>query len=391
MSILQRKAQVGKQEHQARAMTVPKALRVGLAKVADEGFDMALAVIGVTHDVLSVEQALENVTDEMLAITLDGLGGFGGGAVITHELVSAMVQQQTTGRVATIPDFDRAMTATDAALCAPLIDRLFARAHGLLETTEDREVLPCFKFGARAENTRLFGLSLEDPEYTVFRLTIDISGGIAQACMVLILPLPSAKPELSYDEDGAQTVVSNMTLEASVMELKAELSAVLCRLRLPLSDVRTFEVGQELSVTTEAFGVVQLVSITGEVVTTGALGQLEGHRALMLHRAIDDETESPPTDAGAEAFPEAGSDYSDLALPELELPVGEAPIDPSTLDGLTDLPALEGPDDIDLPDLPDLPDLTDAEGLPDLSDLPDIADGEDTLSSPADLPKINVA
>ena len=46
MSVLQRIAQAGKQEHQVRSMTVPKSLRVGLAKTADELLGMALVVIG---------------------------------------------------------------------------------------------------------------------------------------------------------------------------------------------------------------------------------------------------------------------------------------------------------------------------------------------------------
>ena len=98
MSVLQRKAQVGKQEHQARAMTVPKALRVGLAKVADDAFDMALAVIGVTKETAAASVVLEDVGEETLLLLLDGVAGKVGGALLGSALVSALVQQQTTGR-----------------------------------------------------------------------------------------------------------------------------------------------------------------------------------------------------------------------------------------------------------------------------------------------------
>ena len=59
------------------------------------------------------------------------------------------------------------MTTTDAALSAPLLDALFSRAHAFLETDADRAKLPLYKFGAKAENPRLFGLALEEAEYSV--------------------------------------------------------------------------------------------------------------------------------------------------------------------------------------------------------------------------------
>ena len=56
MSVLQRKARAGNEERQARSMTVPKSLRVGLAKAGDDLFDMALAVIGVTLEKISNDE-----------------------------------------------------------------------------------------------------------------------------------------------------------------------------------------------------------------------------------------------------------------------------------------------------------------------------------------------
>ena len=141
MSVLQRKAQVGRKEHQARAMTVPKALRIGLAKVADDAFDMALAVIGVTKETASASGLLADVGDETLLLMLYGVAGKPGGALLGNTLVSALVQQQTTGRVAAASAVDRPMTATDAALCAPMIDLLFKRAHGLVDNEVDRAAL----------------------------------------------------------------------------------------------------------------------------------------------------------------------------------------------------------------------------------------------------------
>lgn len=370
MSVLQRKAQVGKQEHQARAMTVPKALRVGLAKVADDAFDMALAVIGVTKETAAASVVLEDVGEETLLLLLDGVAGKVGGALLGSALVSALVQQQTTGRVAAAVVEDRRMTATDAALCAPLIDLLFKRAHGLVDNDADRVALPCLKFGARAENKRLFELALDEVEYTVLRLTVDIAGGVAQSSLVLLLPPPAAMPDPVPASDGNETSQKPRTLKPAIMDVPAELSAVLCRLRFPLAQISALEIGHLIDVPSESFDAVELLSINGRLISSGAMGHVDGNRALMLNSGSGaEDTTSRHLDGLNDLVPEQ-SDYSKLDLPELEMPQTDVPFDPSNIDTLPDLPDLPEADSEPTADLPDLPDLADLDGLPDLPDLP---------------------
>lgn len=370
MSVLQRKAQVGKQEHQARAMTVPKALRVGLAKVADDAFDMALAVIGVTKETAAASVVLEDVGEETLLLLLDGVAGKVGGALLGSALVSALVQQQTTGRVAAAVVEDRRMTATDAALCAPLIDLLFTRAHGLVDNDADRVALPCLKFGARAENKRLFELALDEVEYTVLRLTVDIAGGVAQSSLVLLLPPPAAMPDPVPASDGNETSQNPKTLKPAIMDVPAELSAVLCRLRFPLAQISALEIGHLIDVPSESFDAVELLSINGRLISSGAMGHVDGNRALMLNSGSGAEDTTSRHLGGLNDLVPEQSDYSKLDLPELEMPQTDVPFDPSNIDTLPDLPDLPEADSEPTADLPDLPDLADLDGLPDLPDLP---------------------
>ncbi len=390
MSVLQRKAQVGKQEHQARAMTVPKALRVGLAKVADETFDMALAVIGVTRETTAAQDILADVDDDMLLLLLDGPKGVTGGMMIGGSLVSALVQQQTTGRVSATPSSARRMTATDAALCAPLVDRLFARAHGLLDMPEDQAVFPPLKFGSRAENKRLFELALEASEYTVFRLTVDIAAGIAQSNAVLILPVPQVTTAPSPAQGEASQAIGPLTLQPAVMDVAAELSANLCKLQFPLARISAFVPGQRLAIPAEAFDAVELATIDGRIICKGAMGQIEGRRALMLQSGTEaSEGGSSHPDGRAPAVTEP-ADYKNLNLPELDLPMGDKPLDPNTLDSLSDLPEI---DTGEIPALPELPDMDGAElsDLPDLADVTDLPDLPELTDTDVDLPKLNIA
>ncbi|MEM1352220.1 MAG: FliM/FliN family flagellar motor switch protein [Pseudomonadota bacterium] len=402
MSVLQRKAQVGKQEHQARAMTVPKSLRVGLAKLADTSFDMALAVIGFTQDKLPADQIASQVSENGLMLLLDGPAGAVSGAVLDAALVKALVQQQTMGRVGQLDGVERRMTATDAALCAPLIDGLFERAHAMLDMPEDRALLMRYKFGSQAENARLFTLALEAPEYSVLRMTIDVAGGKAQSTLTLILP--AAEPQAllrSVAGEADEPVAQPVTMEKTVMGLKADLSAVLCRIPLPLAQVSSLRVGQALMVPSSAFDGVDLTTTDGRVVAKGVMGQIEGKRAIMLE--TDDSTASAES---SEPQAEA-SDYSKLHLPALELPDSDAPIDPSNLDSLpelpdpTALPDVEAPVQVDedistameFPDLPDLDEFPDLDVIPDsmADSVPAYPDGEDEdLPDLGDLPKITL-
>ena len=224
MSVLQRKAQAGKQEYHARSMTVPKALRIGLAKAADEDLSLALAVIGATQSKCQGDALSEVLNADDLFLMLDGARGALGGAALAEGFVAALVQQQTIGRVSPVSEGGRRLTTTDAALCAPLVESLFERAYQLLETDKDRAVIGQFKFGARCEDLRLFQLALEEPEYIVIKLTVDVAAGTLQSAMTLVLPVRTAgRLTAEADLEGPQNEASDdSTLEKVIFDLKGD-------------------------------------------------------------------------------------------------------------------------------------------------------------------------
>ena len=388
MSVLQRIAQAGKQEHQVRSMTVPKSLRVGLAKTADELLGMALVVIGATLERRQADALADVMNDDDLLLTLDGPSGAIGGAIVGGGLVAALVQQQTTGRVSQPQEETRPLTSTDAALCEPVLNRLFAKAHSLLETDEDRAVLGTFRFGARSENVRLFQLALEEPEYNVIRLTVDVAAGTLQSGLVLILPegkRAATFESIAPDEEGEPSPVT--TLEPTIMGLRTELSAVLCNVKISLQQLGDFKPELVLPVPSEAFEEVGLFSFDGKRVSSGVLGQSDGRRALMLVDPMTRDLEFPEfqepeiststvTEIGRAEGTELDIGGPEIITPEsLALEVAEAPSDSG---GFPDLP--------DIPDLPEL-DTTEEAGLGELPDLPELGD----LPDLEDLPKLNIA
>ncbi|XDA96592.1 FliM/FliN family flagellar motor switch protein [Sulfitobacter sp. LCG007] len=395
MSALQRKAQSGRQEHQARAMSVPKALRLASARVADKLYGLALATIALTQEVRDNAAIKEALEQEGLMLVFDGPDGPVGAAVADLVLVSALIQQQTTGRVFPGEPMQRAFTPTDASLCAPLFVELLKTATGLLETEEDRRVLEGFSFGARVENRRLLEMALQAQDYNVIRLTFDIAGGMHQGSLSFYLPKrpPIPAPWSDAGETADAPVDSASAMEEVVLSLNVDLPIVLHRFRLPLTQVGLLATGDVLTLPEDCFSKAQVVVPGGRVITTGTLGQSGGKRALRLKPGgrggqtvrmqpeakddfdgltLDGTLAAPPSGAMALDMPDLGGGFGDLPALDANLDLPDLP-DPGELPDLGTLPEPgELPDLGDMPDLPDLPELGDLPQLDGLPDLPKI-------------------
>lgn len=404
MSVLQRKAQAGKREHQARAMSVPKALRLCLSKVADKLLGLPITVIGIVPEDCEGERVSGTLDDTSLFIVLDGPYRESAGISLGHELVSALVQQQTVGQVLTVPTEPRPLTSTDASLCAPLIETLISKMHSLLESEADRQLLPLYRFGARCQDARLFDLALNAGLYQTYRLTLDINAGSFQSGLTLYLPLVEVADKIAFpDAEADEPQQHKPDMHQTAMVLPVELLAILLRDRRPLSTLSKLKVGDTIAVPPQAFDAVDLVTKSGLKLCAGAMGQVDGMRAMQLHSILGtppldrrgdfEEADEPdalmPEGLGAiadlskleesEAAPifDNGSNLSDLP----ELPdVGDLPSLPDPDTALGDLPDLDLSDDIGM-DGDGLPDLPDLDNLPDLPDLPELDD----------LPKLNSA
>ena len=396
MSVLHRKAKAGREEHQARAMTVAKALRLTTAKTADDLFDMPLAVIGFQQDKRTNDSLAELFVEGSLLILLDGPTGQTGAVVLGPDFVSALIQQQTTGRVSPKPAAPRVLTATDATLCAPMIDALFARTHALLETDTDRAVLPAYRYGARCENPRLLQMALSDPEYGVFRMTLDIAAGAHQSYATLILPVQTAHAVPIHSENEARpNQMSNIA-----MSLPADLTAVLCKIRLTVVGLGDLQLGDLLRLPPDASVDVRLVSATGRVIARGGLGQINGKRAVRLddHASVQASRQRPDEDDALDHLSldspfgmPASHQHDVLDMQEgassstfiSEMDLSDIPDFPD-FNGLSDLDIAEQADS-DVPGAADLPDLPDLSDIPDFSDFPEL----DDLPEPLDLPVLN--
>ena len=380
---LHQKVRLGQEEGQARAVSLGRALRLTLAKVGEERFDLPLAVLGVTSKLRSNGDLPKALGEGNLLLVLDGPEGARGGVVVEESVVAGLIQQQTMGKVIAPNGAPaRTLTPTDAAICAPLIDAVLSRAALLPDAQKDRKLLEGFRFGAGVPDPRLMLMALEAPSYVVVEITIDMAAGTRQGVLKLILPEVSLRSSPAARlPKAAEDAPKIGALEETVMRLKVDLPVVLSRVSVPLSRISSLQVGELLEVPRANFDAVRLQTSDGKVIAVGMLGKSNLQRALRIvpqkpvsnipKRRGGDAAELGLADPEPGAFqslsaPSAGAMASPGAdLPDaLEIGIGKGPEEIITVDDLPDLP--------DLPAMDDLPDLPDLDGLPDLPDLPPI-------------------
>ncbi|WP_274575312.1 FliM/FliN family flagellar motor C-terminal domain-containing protein [Sulfitobacter sp. PR48] len=389
-SVLRRKTDRGRASHQARAMTLAKSLRLGLAKVADELFDLALAALAIRVAEVSGDEVQDHFDAQHLLILLDGPDGRPAAAALDPLLVGALIQQQTMAQV--LPDAGgdpRPMTDTDAAITAPFVNALISRAAALPDAPTDKRLLAGYAFGSRVDTPRLLSLALEAQAYRLITLTVDIAGGLRQGQILFCMPEPddatAQHPTAQEGQEAASRAEQRpATLSESVLALDVALDIALARLRMPLAKLGRLQVGDLLDLNGARFDRAEVLRPGGGTLARGMLGQLDGCRALRI----------VPAKPAAQTPRRRASDRAELdqrepePLPQAGMPASEPPemqaldVSPAGADAMPDLPDLSDLPELDLSDMSDLPEL---DGLPGLDDLPDL----DDLPELDDLPDLS--
>lgn len=305
-SALVRKLAVAQDERQGDTRSVLRALRLALARSADDTVGLAMSVIGATQSRRDQDVIGRAIAEDRLYLILAGQNGLLGAACMDRACVSAMLQQQTTGQVTGTAPSDRPFTETDAAMVAPFLDAFLPRAAEQCEVQTDRQCLSDFSFNARAATRRGLILSLEQESYRVFDLTVEIAGGRVQGHITLILPDPLALPEPEQSEVGQDPVAG---LEQSFGVMRAELNAVVARVRLPLSALAGMKPGEVLPLIENRLDRIEILSIEGHNVAQARLGQCKGMRAVRMNEKLPEPevTDASERFADHRALPSPGA------------------------------------------------------------------------------------
>ncbi len=352
-SVLQRKLAASDADR-GKGRSALRALRLALARTAKDLYDLPLAVIGAKQARIEQPAAEGFLANDRLLVLLDGAQGQVGAVSLDSACVTALTQQQTMGRVTGTMADGREFTSTDAALAEPLIEMLLSRAADLSDSADDQRCLEGFRFGAIIEDVRSLMLVLDTKRYRVFDLTIDIAEGAMQGAICLVLPdLPA-----DTGKDG-EPLQSGPRLDLGFGVIRADLTASIGRLRVPLAELAAMQPGDVLPLTRERLEETQLITISGKTVASGRLGQVNGLRAVRLNQV------SGPTGQGVGDGLSGDVGFASKVTQEgaadplaLDMPGGDMVDMPMMVGtGLPELSETEG-DSPDLPDLPGLPTRT---------------------------------
>lgn len=281
-SVLERKLAAARDGAQSGGRSVLGALRLAMARTAAKLCDLPLAVIGAKQARCVLEDLGPFLADDRLLVLLERPDGQAGAVCLDANFVTALIQQQTMGQVSKLTGITRAFTGTDAALAEPLIEAMLARAANLAEQPPDQRCLQGYRFGARVEDARSLLLLLEADRFRVFDLTIDIAGGVGQGAVCLVLPDMPEDPQAA-NASGAKQQPKGPHLDQAFGSIRADLTAMICRIRLPLSELAAMRPGDVIPLVREQLKETELISIDGQCVAVGRLGQVNGLRALRLN------------------------------------------------------------------------------------------------------------
>jgi len=366
LTTLQRKAGAGPGESDTPGMTPAKALRLALSKAAQDELGLALRVQGVAETRVNQPGLLDALSDDLLLLLLEGPQGGLGVAALDIQALAALIEVQTMGQVLKSPATQRRATATDSAMCEPLLGRALQDFEEHLAGSAAERWAAGFRFGERIKNVRLLGLRIEETDYRLFRIALDMADGAKQGELLLALPADGyVRKKNGVDSEHGWAQMLQKTVQASHVELLA----VLHRMQVPLADATAYKAGDLVPVPQSAIAEVQLEGTDGRIVGHARLGQQNGYRALR----ISDDTAADVPAMGGEGMvnitPDASPEPVVDALSDLGLPDGgiadEMPMAPMDMGG-------EG----ELPDLPMAP----------MDDLPTVDIGEMPMAAaPMDM------
>jgi len=278
-SVLRRLAQAVRPVVASAPVTPSRALRMALTRAAQDQIGLSITVLGITEEVVALDDLLRLIDADMLLIGLEDREGLGGLAGIDFQSRAAVIEMQTMGQLRGSPADPRPVTSTDAALTGPFIAGFLDELSQNTQGTPLQGWVDDYAVGGRVDGLRAAGLALREARYRLVRLTIDLGIAERQGAILLALPVTrEAVPAPATDPGHAWADL----LGASVAQAPANLHAVLHRMRLPLHAVEAFRVGQIVSLPGIGVGSVRLEGPDGRVVARARLGQSAGLRAVRL-------------------------------------------------------------------------------------------------------------
>jgi flagellar motor switch protein FliM len=285
--ILRRKIAAAKAVQAVGGPGADRSWRFALARAASDTFDLALDVTGLRMAVQSLAEVLELPFAGGLIAVLQGPAEGTGLMLLTSEVVAALIEVQTLGRVNSAVLEPRKPTRTDAAMVAPLLDAALRQLECELAQEADLVWTSGFRYASFLDDPRPLGLVMEDVTYRLLTTEVSLGIGARRGVVYMALPAKGRGIQPSYVAAPApdEALAKQGFAQALAEQVEAAgcvLDAVLGRVSLPLSRVMALEVGEVIPLGHATIERLRLSTLAGGALVEGKLGQHRGMRAIRL-------------------------------------------------------------------------------------------------------------
>jgi flagellar motor switch protein FliM len=319
--ILRRKIAAAKAVQAVGGPGADRSWRFALARAASDTVDLALDVTGLRMQMQSLAEVLELPFSGALIAVLQGPAEGTGLVVLSGEVVAALIEVQTLGKVKASALEPRKPTRTDAAMVAPMLDAALALLESELAQEADLVWAGGFRYASYLDDPRPLGLLMEDFSYRVITTEVSLGIGARQGTIHMALPAKGRGLQPAYVATPAQdeALAKQGFAQALAAQVEASgcvLDAVLGRISLPLGRVMALEVGEVIPLGRATIERLRLSTLAGAALVEGKLGQHRGMRAIRLSVEAEARAGFPAQAGGFDAMMAA----ADLAMPAAEEP-----------------------------------------------------------------------
>lgn len=305
----------------AAARSPERVVAGAIGRAADRIHRMPLFFDRVQWSEAALAELGELLPEGALVSVIEGPGDSLGIVGICPELLAAITEMQTAGRVSSRPAPPRRPTRTDGSICSDFINALLAELGADPSLLPGRDRIRGYRYASHLDDLRALDLLLEDGGFHL--LSVGLRAGEAgqrNGQLVIAWPVDPAQPACESGNGAAppEDCTKATSLADAVLDAPFELRGILCRRRISLRELAALAPGDVVALPPDVLGAATLETALGQVLFRGKLGEMAGRHALRL---LADGASVAGTADPATAPPSAATAGPDaLSLGDLDSP-----------------------------------------------------------------------
>ena len=260
-------------------ITPATALRKAAIRAAQNMGGLILAVPTLQEVRSSVSGIVDELPENAMLMLMAGPDASFGLAVADCQLIAAIIEHQTTGRVLPSAADPRPPTKTDTVIVSDLVDQILTLFETNLAPLNYPPPVGGFRFAMPLENPRAVTMALEEMPYRAYDMTLDLANGAKTGQLRLVFPWFTASAEqldAKKNRDWAKS------LHEATATSPVPLRAVLHRKSMSYQSIANLKVDDMIEVPNQCLQAISIEGDDGVQVAQAKLGQVAGVFAVKI-------------------------------------------------------------------------------------------------------------